>query len=222
MARPLKLNSSIKNKSQLCLFSAQRNFHFTNQFVCAAQSIYDLVIHILFLRKRTDSNRYKPHITGNPTSPTRSEFFTKRCTSSEALANFYTTTWRHMKKVFCPQSPLWETQNWYIDSCNCSLFNKTINNSRYIACNDFILVNNKFERMWMEAVLGNFQVLSQKLFRSTKNRLRHCWCVGRISNRSPSEHRLEEIQLKLPFPGQGKPNRSYPLIRTYEGVLISP
>jgi len=72
----------------------------------------------------------------------------------------------------------------------------------------------------MVASLGNLQVLSQKLFRSTKNRLRHCWCVGTISNRSPPEHRLETIQLKPPCPVQGKPNGSYPPTRTYGVNMI--
>jgi len=74
--------------------------------------------------------------------------------------------------------------------------------------------------MWLEAVLGNLQVLSQKLFRSTKNRLRLCWCVGRISNRSPPEQRSEAIQLKPSCPLRGKKNRSYPPSRTYSVTMI--
>jgi hypothetical protein len=79
----------------------------------------------------------------------------------------------------------------------------------------------------MEAVLGILQVLSQKMFRNTKNRLRCCWCVGRNSNRSLPEHRVEAIQLKPPCPVQGRRlghhvllNRSYPPTRTYGVTMI--
>jgi hypothetical protein len=62
-------------------------------------------------------------------------------------------------------------------------------------------VSNELERMWKEAVMASFKVLSRHFpggtAETTKNLSQDSWSLGRDLNLGPTEHEAEELTTKL-------------------------
>jgi hypothetical protein len=79
----------------------------------------------------------------------------------------------------------------------CGSFKDAVSNSDNIASSEWTKVNNKLERVWQEAVVAKFQVLSRHIPEGIEENHEKLYseCQGRYLNREPSKYMPEALQL---------------------------
>jgi hypothetical protein len=107
---------------------------------------------------------------------------------SSSITQHMTSCGHTAKRAASNKRKVW-SDNFLTNLCIfiCSLFNKSVSNSYYIASNDWMIVNNKLEGTWKEAIVAWFEVLSWHLLGWAEENYtilcQNSWCPDQIGTK---------------------------------------